>query len=293
MKSKIIHSAMVNIFFIILSLVFILPIVSIFSISLTSEADILEFGYRLIPRSIDTIAYEYVFKNPKQILDSYKVTILISVVGTLFSTLFMMMCSYTLARKGFKYKRIISFYLFFTLLFNGGLIPSYILTAKYLNLRDTIWVLILSGLVNVWYIFILRTFIQGIPESIIESALIDGASEYRIFASLILPLSKPAIATIGLLNLFGYWNNWMTALLYIRKKELYPLQYLLQKIMMDIQAVIQNMDKLPRAVIEEMDIPSETTRMALAVVAAGPMLIIMPFFQKYFVRGLTVGSVKG
>jgi putative aldouronate transport system permease protein len=139
----------------------------------------------------------------------------------------------------------------------------------------------------------LRTFIQGIPESIIESALIDGASEYRIFASLIIPLSKPAIATIGLLNLFGYWNNWQTALLYIKEKELYPLQYLLQKIMMDIQAVIQNMDKLPREVIEEMDIPSETTRMALAVVAAGPMLIIMPFFQKYFVRGLTVGSVKG
>lgn len=243
MKTKIIHNAIVNIFFVMLSLVFILPIISIFSISLTSEADILEFGYRMIPRSLDTVAYEYVFKNPKQILDSYKVTILISVVGTLFSTLFMMMCSYTLARKGFKYKRIISFYLFFTLLFNGGLIPSYILTAKYLNLRDTIWVLILSGLVNVWYIFILRTFIQGIPDSIIESALIDGASEYRIFASLILPLSKPAIATIGLLNLFGYWNNWQTALLYIRKKELYPLQYLLQKIMMDIQAVIQNMDK--------------------------------------------------
>lgn len=293
MKPNSIHKSIINIFFIILSLMFIIPIISIISISLTNENDILEFGYSVIPRSIDTIAYEYIFKNPKQIIDSYKVTILISVVGTVLSTLFMLMCSYTLARKGFRYKRILSFYLFFTLLFNGGLIPSYILTAKYLNLRDTIWVLILSGLVNVWYIFILRTFIQGIPESIIESALIDGASEYRIFSALIIPLSTPAIATIGLLNLFGYWNNWMTALLYIQNKELYPLQYLLQKIMMDIQAVIANMDKLPREVIEEMDIPSETTRMALAVVTAGPMLFIMPFFQKYFIRGMTVGSIKG
>lgn len=293
MKPNSINKSIINIFFIVLSLVFIIPIISIISISLTNENDILEFGYKIIPRSIDTIAYEYVFKNPKQIIDSYKVTTLISVVGTVFSTLFMLMCSYTLARKGFRYKRILSFYLFFTLLFNGGLIPSYILTAKYLNLRDTIWVLILSGLVNVWYIFILRTFIQGIPESIIESALIDGASEYRIFSALIIPLSTPAIATIGLLNLFGYWNNWMTALLYIQNKELYPLQYLLQKIMMDIQAVLANMDKMPRQVIEDMNVPSETTRMALAVVAAGPMLIIMPFFQKYFVRGMTVGSIKG
>jgi putative aldouronate transport system permease protein len=205
----------------------------------------------------------------------------------------MMMCAYTLARKDFRFKRFISFVLFFTLLFNGGLIPSYILTTNFLHLQDTYWVMILSCLVNVWYIFILRTFIQGIPDSIIESALIDGARESRIFFSLIAPLSIPAIATIGLLNLFNYWNNWMTALLYIRNQDLYPLQYLLQKIMTDLQAFISNMNKLPPGMATNIDIPSETVRMALAVVAAGPMLVIMPFFQKYFVRGMTVGSVKG
>lgn len=282
-----------NMFFIILSFIFIVPIISVFSISLSNEADIFENGYRLIPKSISLLAYKYIFRNPDQIVTAYKVTVITSLIGAVLSTLVMMMCAYTLSRKCFKYRRFISFYISFTLLFNGGLIPSYILTTKYLRLQDTWLILILSGLVNVWYIFVLRTFIQGIPEAIIESAIIDGANEFRIFSSLIIPLSIPAIATIGLLNLFGYWNNWMTALLYINNSDLYPIQYLLQKVMTDLQAILSNMRRIPSSVVIETSIPSETVRMALAVVAAGPMLFIMPFFQKYFVRGMTVGSVKG
>ena len=193
----------------------------------------------------------------------------------------------------FRSRRIVNFYLFFTMLFGGGLIPTYILTTQYLNLQNTIWVIILSQLVNVWYVFILRTFIKDIPEAIIESAMIDGASEFKIFLHIILPMSKSAIATIGLFTLLAYWNEWMTALLYINKPELFTLQYLLQKIMLNLQAMLQNMNKVPSNMATNEAIPSETARMAMVIIAAGPMIVIMPFFQKYFTRGMTIGAVKG
>ncbi len=278
---------------IILSIIFIVPIVTVVSISMSSETDIMDFGYSLIPRTIDWSAYEYIFRTPQMILDAYQVTILVSVLGTVCSIFIMMMCAYALSRKQYRYRRILNFYLFFTMLFSGGMVPKYILMTQYLHLQNTLWVLIFSHLVNVWNLFILRTFIQGIPESMIESAEIDGASEFRIFISMILPLSKPAIATIGLFVLLGYWNEWQSAMLYISESKLYPLQYLLQRVMQNLQQIIQNMDKMSPTVLAQVDVPSETVRMALAVVAAGPMLFIMPFFQKYFVRGMTLGSVKG
>ena len=288
-----VSKVIIHLFFIILSAAFILPIFLVISISLSDESDILQFGYRLIPVQISTAAYDYIFRNPEQILNSYKITVFYSITGTLAGVFIMMMCAYTLTRKKFAYRGFISMYIFFTLLFNGGLVPSYILTTRYLHLQNTVWVLFVSGLVNVWFLFVLRALIQVIPESIVESAYIDGASEFRIFISLILPLSKPAIATVGLFVLLGYWNEWMTALLYIDKPKLFPLQYLLQKILQNLEAILRNMNKMPVSISEEFKVPSETVRMAMAIVAAGPMLVIMPFFQKYFVRGMTVGSVKG
>jgi putative aldouronate transport system permease protein len=179
------------------------------------------------------------------------------------------------------------------MIFNSGLVPTYILVTQHLHLRNTVAILILSGLVNVWYVFILRTFIQGINEAIIESAFIDGANEFRIFLSFILPLSKPAIATIGLFMMLRYWNDWMPALLYITKPELFPLQYLLQRTLQNLEEILKNMDKMPSNALKDFKVPSESIRMAMAVVAAGPMLFILPFFQKYFVRGMTIGAVKG
>jgi len=293
MSNKVVYKIFIHLVLILLSVMFIVPILTLFSISISNEKQILQSGYSILPKIIDFSAYSYIFENPKIILDAYKVTIFVSVLGALTSIFMMMMCAYALSRKCFKYRRFINFYLFFTMLFNGGLIPKYILTTQYLHLQNTMLILMLAMLVNVWYIFILRTFIQDIPESIIESAMLDGASEFRIFISLIVPLSKPAIATIGLFVLLGYWNEWMTALLYITTPKLYPLQYLLQKIMQNLQQVLQNMDKMPSSMANQTDVPSETVRMALAVVAAGPMLFVMPFFQKYFVRGMTLGSVKG
>lgn len=278
---------------ILLSVVFIVPILILISTSISSEAQIAGYGYSIFPRLIDFTAYRYIFKNPASIISGYKVTIIVSVVGTLAGMMIMMMCAYALSRRHFKYRRIVNFYLFFTMLFGGGLIPTYILTTQYLHLQNTMWVIILSQLVNVWYVFILRTFIKDIPEAIIESAMIDGASEFKIFLYIILPMSKPAIATIGLFTLLAYWNEWMTALLYINKPELYTLQYLLQKIMLNLQAMLQNMNKVPSNMATTEAIPSETARMAMVIIAAGPMIVIMPFFQKYFTRGMTIGAVKG
>ena len=177
------------------------------------------------------------------------------------------------------------------MLFSGGLVPTYILTANYLHLSNTIWVYILTGLISPWYVFMMRTFFNDIPEAIIESALIDGANDFTIFARFVIPLSKPVIATIALFMFLAKWNDWNTALLYITDDNLVSLQYLLQKIMQNIQ-LIQNSDfALNMATGNE--IPAETVRMAMVVIVAGPALIVFPFFQKFFVQGLTVGSVKG
>ncbi len=214
-------------------------------------------------------------------------------MGTLISIFIMMMCAYALARKDFKYKRIINFYLFFTMLFYGGMVPNYILVTQYLRLQNTVWILIISGLVNVWYLFVLRTFIQDIPEAIMDSAMLDGAREFQTFLFIVLPLSKPAIATIGLFVLLGRWNEWMTALLYITNPKLYPLQYLLQRILQSLEEVLKSSGQTTADISMSDEFSGEAVRMALAVVVAGPMLFIMPFFQKYFVRGMTIGSVKG
>ncbi|WP_135546558.1 carbohydrate ABC transporter permease [Paenibacillus cymbidii] len=283
----------IHAFFVALSLLFTVPILTVVSISLSEESDIVHFGYPIIPRNLDFSAYRYIFANPQQIFDSYLVTILLAAIGPAVSVMMMLMIAYTLSRKIFRFRSAVAFFLFFTMLFNGGLIPRYILVTQYLHLGNTLGILFLNGLVTVWYIFILRTFIQQIPEEMLESAVMDGASEFRIFGHLIVPLSKPAIATIGLFVLLHYWNDWMTPLIYISNPKLYPLQYLLQRVLQNLQEILENMNHIPSDMTDASNIPSESVRMALAIMASGPMLFIMPFFQKYFVRGLTVGSVKG
>lgn len=207
------------------------------------------------------------------------------------SVLLMALVAYPLTKKDLPGRNAINFYLYFTTLFGGGLVATYILMTKFLHLNDTIWIYILPGLLSPWSIFMMRTFFNGIPGEIVESATIDGASEYKILFSMILPLSKPVLATLGLMVFLGAWNDWNTALIYITKPELYSLQYLLQKIMEDIKQLQQS--EQAAAMMQNQNIPSESIRMAMAVVVAGPALFVFPFFQKYFVRGLTVGSVKG
>lgn len=291
-KSEKISKVIIHAFFVILSLVFIVPIWTLIAISLSSDTDIVTYGYQLIPKVVDWSAYEYVFTSAADILNAYKVTIIITVVGTALATILGAMCAYTISRQDFAYKSKVTFYMFFTMLFSGGMVPSYILMTQYLKTQDTYWALILPGMINVWNIFIMRTFFQQIPSSIIESATIDGASELKIFVSIIIPLSTPAIATIGLLQLLAHWNAWMPAMLYITNPKLYPLQYLLQSMLRNMQELLKNMQQTGM-VVNAQDIPMESMRMAMAVLAVGPILLVFPFFQKYFVQGLTVGSVKG
>lgn len=294
-RNKLNHQLIINIFFILFSLSFILPILLILAVSLSNEKDLVEYGYRLIPKRIDFTAYKYVFNNPRQIINSYQVTIFFTFLGTLLSVFIMSLCAYPLSRKGYKYKNQVTFFIFFTMLFGGGLVPTYILITQYLNLGNTIWVYIVPSLANAFHIIILRTFFQALPDSLIESAQIDGAKELRIFLQIILPLSKPVLATIAVFGILQRWNDWFTAMMYIRNPKLFSLQYLLQKVLMEVGFLQNNFNRLPPGVdIEKVSkIPTESMRMAMCIIVAGPVLFVFPFFQKYFTKGLTVGAVKG
>lgn len=295
MKKITFGNILINVFFVLFSLSFIVPFLLIISISFTDEQTILSGGYSLIPKMFSLEAYKYVFRSPEQLINSYKVTIFYSIAGTLLSMLVMTLTAYPLSRKNYRYRKPVMFFIFFTMLFSGGLVPSYILITKYLHLGNSIWVYILPYLANAWYIIVIRTFFQGLPSELVESAKIDGGSELLIFFRIILPLSKPVLATVSLLTLLTRWNDWNTALLYIRDTNLFSLQYLLQKILREAQFIKSMAESSPVAGIsmDTSNIPSETVRYAMCIVAAGPMLVIFPFFQKYFAKGLTVGAVKG
>ncbi len=291
-NSGLITQIALNIFFALLALAIVIPFLLLVAVSLSSEKDIVEYGYRLIPKRIDLAAYKYVFQNPQLIINGYKTTVIFTVIYTVLHTFICAMCAYPLSKHKLRGRRGVSFYLYFTMLFSGGLVPTYILLTEYLHLGDTIWVYIVPGLVSPWNVFMMRTFFEGLPKEIFESMKVDGASEYNIFLKTVLPLSKPVLATIALLSFLSKWNDWNTSMLYINNESLYSLQYLLQRILQNVQ-LAQEMMQSGSAISITTEIPSETMRMAMAVVVAGPALIIFPFFQKYFVKGLTVGSVKG
>lgn len=286
------RAVILHTFFIVLSAVFILPMLSVVFISFTSEVSISQNGYPFFFREFDLTAYKFILKDPSTILNAYKVTILVSTIGTLAYLLIASMAAFAISRPGFKYKKFITFYFFFTMLFNGGLVPSYILMTQVLNLKNTYASMIFPLLVNVWYLIMLKTFMTEIPNEIIESARIDGAGNGTIYWRFVLPLSKPALATIGLLTLLDYWNSWQPAMLYIDNKDMYPLQYMLQVMLRNIIEILKQMQN-NIAITPGQSIPSESVRMAMCLLAVGPMLFIFPFFQKYFTRGLTVGAVKG
>ena len=262
--------------------------------SFQSESEIQKIGYRMIPHEFSLEAYKAVFMSPGMILDSYMVTIITTVVGTIIGLCISASAGYVISRKTYRYRKILSFFIFFTMLFNGGLVPTYILMTQWLHLKNTIWALILPLVVNAWYIILMRGFFQGIPDSIMEAARIDGASELRIFFGIVLPLSKPVLATIALFYALAYWNDWYQSLLYIDNQKLYKLQYLLMQILKKSQFLNSAAGQAVMGTgASTADMPTLNLRMAMCVVAVGPLLIAFPFFQKYFVKGITVGSVKG
>ena len=247
------------------------------------------FYYDKVCRTIDP--YKLVFKNP-EIWNAYGYTLFRAIVGTILQLIVTCFYGYALSRPGLIWKKFFSTYIMITMLFSGGMVPSYILITQYLHLQDTIWVYILPGMISPWYVFMMRTFFKGIPGEISESAYIDGANEYTIFFKIIIPLSKPVIATVALMMFLQKWNTWMESMLYMEKENLMLLQYQLQRIMNNIK-LLQDSQVDTSQLISAKDIPGETARMAMAVVAAGPALCIFPFFQKYFVKGVMLGSIKG
>lgn len=292
-KKKLKGQLLINVFLIILCLVVIVPMVLVVSISFSNETDIANYGYSIIPKNFDLTAYKFVFENPDTIVQAYKVTIAYSLLGMALSVILMAMLAYMLSVRELKGRSALSFILYFTMLFNGGMVPTYLLYTQWLHLGDSFWIYIVTGLISPWYVFMMRTSMQGIPKEISESALMDGASEYRIFVQMILPLSKPVLATVALFMFLGKWNDWNTSMLYINKPELMSLQYQLQRILQNITAMQQVEQSGANITLNLSEIPTESARMAMAVVVAGPALVIFPFFQKYFTKGLTVGSVKG
>lgn len=275
------------------ALVCVFPFLFVLIISFTDENTLAQNGYQLIPEQWSVEAYKYIIETGDSLLRAYGVTIFITVVGTLLSLVFITLYAYAISRKSFKYRNFFSFVAFFTMLFNGGLVPTYIVVTQLLHLKDNIWALILPMTVNAFYIMIMRTFFSTmIPDAIIESGKIDGANELQTFIRLVLPLSLPGIATIALFNTLGYWNDWFNALLYIDKPSLVPLQSMLMRIETSMQFIMQNSSNasLNSGILQSM--PQDTSRMAMVVLATGPIILAYPFFQRYFVQGLTVGAVK-
>ena len=274
---------------ILFALVCVLPFILIVSSSLSDETAIIQKGYSLWPRDFSLNAYKLVFENPARIIRAYGMTIFVTLCGTALGTFLNVMTGYVLQRKDFKWRNGFSFYFFFTTLFSGGLVPWYIMIVRQLHLKNTVWVLIIPTLISVWYIILVKGFMASVPYEITESAKIDGAGDFQIFLKLILPLSKPVIATIGLFTALTYWNDWYMCMLYVDKKEMMTLQYMLYQLMGSIKAL---RELASQTSISASTMPIESTKMALTVVTTGPILLLYPFVQKYFVKGLTVGSVK-
>ncbi|TYP78099.1 carbohydrate ABC transporter permease [Paenibacillus methanolicus] len=267
------------------------PFLLVVSSSFSEEQSIIENGFQLIPTTFSTEAYSVLFKYPEQMLRAYGVTIAVTAIGTVAGLFLTAMTAYVLQRKDFKWRNQFSFFFFFTTLFSGGLVPWYLMIIKYLHLKDTLLVLILPMLLNVFYIIVMKSFMSSIPEAITESAKIDGAGDFRIFMQLILPLAKPALATIGLFIALGYWNDWYNALLFISNENLMPLQYYLYKMLGNMEGMRKAM--MQSGAVVNVSLPTESLKMAMTLVATGPILLAYPFIQRYFVQGLTIGSVKG
>ncbi|WP_042168462.1 carbohydrate ABC transporter permease [Paenibacillus gorillae] len=274
----------------VLSLICLIPFWLIVSGSFTDELEIIAEGFKLFPNALSFEAYKSVFSNPEQIYRAYGVTIGVTVAGSLLGLLVTSMAGYVLSRKDFVYRNKLSFFIYFTTLFSGGLIPWYIMMTKHLGLKDSYWALILPPLVSAWNIILMRSFMKSIPDSIVESAKIDGAGDFRIYWKLIMPLSTPGLATIGLFLALGYWNDWFNANVFITSGDKYPLQFLLYKILSSAAVLQTNNGAYLAANIVP---PTETLKMAVAVVATGPVILFYPFVQRYFVKGLTIGAVKG
>ena len=280
-----------NIIFAVAAAVSIVPVIFVLMISFSSEFSLNHYGYRFIPTEFSMAAYNYLWRESRIIFNSFGISVFVTVVGVLLGLVLTTTMGYVLSRREFKLRGFYTGVVFVPMIFNGGMIASYVVMVHVLGLKDSIWALILPIAVSSFNIIICKTFFRStIPDSIIESGKIDGASQLQIFGQIVLPISKPVLATIGLFLSFGYWNDWFQAALYITSTEKNSLQSLLNQILQNVEY----MNKHPEyATALQEQIPSESVRMAIAIVVIIPIALAYPFFQKYFITGLTIGAVKG
>ncbi len=279
------------IFMILFAAFCLIPFILIITGSFTDELSLMENGFSLIPKKTSLIAYKVLFED-SSVLDAYKVTIFITTVGTFCELIITSAMAYALSVSSFTHRNKIAFFAYFTMLFNGGLVPTYILISKYLHMKDNIWVYIIPLLINPYNMFLLRNFFKTIPSSLAESAKIDGANDIFILFKIVLPLSKPALATIGLFYALANWNEWFNCLLYISDQKLISLQYLIMKVLRYVDFLKQMASYMQGIQIDYIP-PSNSAKMATAVVTIGPIIFVYPFVQRYFVKGLVIGAVKG
>ncbi|MCX7711212.1 MAG: carbohydrate ABC transporter permease [Clostridia bacterium] len=286
---------------IILNLIFLIcvvacvgPLMLVLSISFTSEQAIRNGGYKFIPREFSMAAYDYVLKAGDAIWKAYGVSIFVTLVGTLLSLMVICMYAYPLSRPTFKYKGFFSFIAYFTMIFGGGIVPWIMVYTQLFRINNTVWILIFPYLMNAWFVMIMRTFYKTtIPDAIIESARIDGAGEFRTFFVIVLPLCRAGLATIGLFCTLNFWNDWYLPLMFVTERKFFNIQYLMYQTLVSIQYLTSGSANFSEAAVVLAKLPTEGARMAIAVLSIGPIIFAYPFFQKYFVKGLTVGAVKG
>ncbi len=274
------------------SILCLLPLLLILSASLSSNASIVESGYSIIPKEFSLEGYELIFRLPDEVLRAYGVTVFVTIIGTALGLFLMTMAGYVLQRKDFKYRNVFAFFIYFTTLFGGGLVPYYMLITNYLDFANSYKALIWPSLMTPFLIILMRSFINSaVPDEVIESSKIDGANDFLIYYRIVLPLAVPGLATIGLFLSLHYWNDWFSSAMYINDATKYQLQFYLYNVI-NTSSFLTSIGAGAGVVLAE-GIPSETMKMSMAIVVTGPILFLYPFVQRYFVKGLTIGAVKG
>lgn len=291
---SIVSNLFLNIFFIIITICCMAPLLLVISISFSDEASIRMNGYQFWPDAFSTKGYDFLLTAGDAIWRAYGISIFVTVVGTFLSLAVITLYAYPLSRRAFKYRNQFSFFAFFTMIFSGGLVPWYIVYTQLVPIKNTIWIMIVPYLMNTWYMMIMRTFYKTtIPESIIESARMDGAGEFRTYFVIVLPLCKAGLATVGLFCTLAYWNDFYLPLVFVTDNRNFNIQYLMYQTLIAVQNLLNASNQISNTNEILASLPGESVRMAIAVISIGPIVFAYPFFQKYFVKGLTVGAVKG
>lgn len=279
----------------LLALMCLIPFLMVLSGSFSSEEAITANGFSLLPQDFSWEAYKTVFKEPIVVIRAYATTIGLTAIGTAIGLLVQTMTAYVLARKDFEWRNAFSFFFYFTTLFSGGLVPTYVLYTQTLGLRNNYLALLLPLLFSVYNLLVMKSYITSIPDSLVDAAKIDGCGEVRTLFQVVLPLIQPALATVGLFIALAYWNDWYNAMLYINDEKMYPLQYFLYQQVNNIEAYkkLISTNAVSSAVVSALSLPTQTLKMALTIVVTGPIILAFPMVQKYFVQGITIGAVKG